>query len=207
MVTGDCVEGCTSPPVCPAYWNSPTQAQFHNGHSQCEGVWTFNIREGYFQETNLNGLKVSYGFNSPSPFPETKGATWKCIIYIDRKATAVQAEALEKVFRTCWGVMGEVVAVKKASIEFKKEFVDAGPAARHWVNISGIYRFAARPFRTADKKPRFVNSYWGGNINVGISEVNEFHDPDLPRGEWNVPGMSNSYFEFLVSANKLHWLP
>ena len=48
MVSGDCVEGCTSPPVCPAIWNSPLQAQFHQGRSECEGVWTFNIRQGYY---------------------------------------------------------------------------------------------------------------------------------------------------------------
>jgi hypothetical protein len=204
---GDCVEGCTSPPACPAYWNSPTQAQFHGGTSQCEGVWTFNIKEGKYGNMPLAGFKVSFGFNSPSPFPGAKGTTWKAIIYIDQKANAREAEALEKVFRTCWSAMGEVLMVKRANIEFQKELVDDGPAAKHFVKIDNFYNFAARPFRTADKKPRYVNSFFGGHINIGTSEINQFEDADLPRGKWNAPGMSNSYFEFVVSAEKPHWLP
>jgi len=207
MVSGDCVEGCTSPPVCPAYWNSPLQAQVHDGQSQCEGVWTFNIKEGYYGDINLNSLLVSYAFNTPSPFPELREAPWRSIIYIDQKANAQQAEALEKIYRICWKMMGDVIMVKRAKIEFKKELVDSGPAAKYWVRIEGIYNFVARPFRTADKKPRYVNSYWGGHVNIGISKVNEFNDPDLPRGKWNIPGMSITYYDFVLNPDKHHWLP
>ena len=209
MVSGDCVEGCTSPAVCPAYWNSPIQAQVHEGQSQCEGVWTFNIKEGYYEDINLNGLMVSYAFNSPLPFPGPRGAPspWKSVIYIDQKANTQQAEALEKIYRTCWQVMGDVIMVKRAGIEFKKEFVDGGPAAKYEVRIDGLYNFAARPFRTVDSKLRYVNSYWGGHINIGISEVNEFNDPDLPRGTWNAPGMSITYYDFVLNPDKHAWLP
>lgn len=206
-VSGYCVEGCTSPPVCPGYWNSPMQAQIHNGRSQCEGVWTFNIKEGYYGYVNLSNLLVSYGFNSPSPFPALREAPWKSIIYLDDKADIQQAEALEEVFRTCWKVMGDVITVKRAKIESKREFVDGGPATKHRVRIEGLYSFAARPFRTDDKKPRYINSYWGGHINIGVSEVNEFYDPDLPRGKWNAPGMSVTYYDFLLNPDKHHWLP
>lgn len=207
MVRGDCVEGCTSPPVCPGYWNSPMHAQFHNGHSQCEGVWTFNIIEGYYGDTDLSGFLVSYAFDSPSPFPPKEKTPWISIIYIDKAARAPQADALEKVFRTCWKTMGDVIGVKRAGIEFKKELVEGGPAARHRVRIEGIYNFSARPFRTIDKRPRYVNSYQGGHIYIGISEENEFHDADLPRGNWNAPGMSNTYHEFIMNSDKHVWLP
>ncbi len=208
MVSGDCAEGCTSPPVCPLYWNSPAQAQVHDGQSQCEGVWTFNIKEGYYGDINLGGLVVFCAFNSPSPFPAPKGTTWKSIIYIDERANARQAEALEKIYRACWGQMpGEVIAVKRAKIEFKKELIDGGSAARHTVRSEGRYNFVAKPFRTVDNKPRYINSRWDGRINVGVSEVNEFNDSDLPRGKWNAPGMSNSYFDFVLNPEKLHWLP
>ena len=207
MASGDCVEGCTSPPVCPGYWNSPMQAQMHGGHSHCEGVWTFNIGEGYYGDVNLNGLTVSYGFNSPSPFPAEKEDNWKSIIYIDQKADAQQAEALEKIYRLCWKVLGDVITTKRAKIEFKKEFVNGGPAAKYLVRIEGLYDFVGRPFRTADKKPRYVNSYWGGHVNTGISEVNEFSDPDLPRGKWNAPRMSVTYYDFVLNPDKHHWLP
>ena len=207
MVSGDCVEGCTSPAACPLYWNSPTQAQLHGGQSQCEGVWTFNIKEGYYGDIDLGGLMAAYAFNSPSPFPEMKDAPWKGIIYIDEKANAQQAEALEKIYRVCWKVMGDVVTVKKAKMEFKKELVDGGPTARYWVKIDGIYNFEARPFRTVDKKPRYINTYWGGHVNLGVSNVNEFNDAGLPRGKWNAPGMGITYYDFVLTPDKHHWLP
>jgi len=207
MVSGDCVEGCTSPPVCPAYWNSPLQAQCHEGQSQCEGVWTFSITEGHYYDIDLGGLLVAYGFNSPSPFPEMSESPWRCILYIDKSADAQQATALEEVFRTCWTVLGEVTAVKRAGISFNKELLDHGLAARHTVSIDGVYEFVARPFRTADGKPRYINSLWGGHVNIGVSEVNRFHDPDLPRGEWNAPRMSTTYYQFVLHPDKHHWLP
>lgn len=207
MVSGDCVEGCTSPPVCPGYWNSPMQAQLHDGQSQCEGVWTFNIKEGYYGNINLSGLMVTCAFNLPSPFPAPKGTPWKSIIYIDEKANAQQVEALEKIYRICWKDMGDVITVKRVKIEFKKEFVDGGPAAKYTVRIEGIYNFETRPFTTFDKKPRCINSYFGGLINVGASLANEFNDPDLPRGKWNAPGMSITYFDFVLNPDRHHWLP
>ena len=207
MVSGDCVEGCTSPPVCPAIWNSPLQEQFHQGRSECEGVWTFNIRQGYHGNIDLSGLVVLYAFNMPSPFPPPEPSPWKCIIFIDEKANTQQAAALENIFRTCWSEMGDVITVKRAKIEFNKEFIDDSPAARHKVRSEGLYNFAARPFKTQDGKPRYVNSRFGGHINVGVSQLNEFNDPDLPRGIWNAPGMSVTYYDFILTPKKLNWFP
>ena len=127
------------------------------------------------------------------------------IIYIDQKANTQQAAALENIYRTCWQIMGDVITVKRSDIEFKKEAVDG--AAKYWGKIGEVYNFVARPFRTADKKPRYVNSYWGGHVNVGVSEVNEFNDPDLPRGKWNAPVMSITYYDFILTPDKHHWLP
>ena len=207
MAKGDCVEGCTSPPVCPAMWNSPLQAQFHNGRSECEGVWSFNIKEGYYGDIDLSGLKVMYGFNSPSPFPPKKPEPWVCIIYIDQDADDRQAQVLEKIFRECWKHMGEVLGVKRAKIEFKKELINGGPLASHEVISEGLYHLIARPFKTLDGKPRYINSLYGGHINIGVSKVNKFNDPDLPRGSWDVSGMSTTYYEFIVHPKKLYWFP
>ncbi len=168
MARGDCVEGCTSPPVCPAMWNSPVQVQFHNGKSECEGVWSFNIREGYYKDINLNGLKVMYGFNSPSPFPPKRPEPWTCIIYIDTEANDEQAKALEEIYRECWKHMGEVLKVKRAKIDFKKELIDGGPLARHIVTSEGLYHLEARLFKTKDSKPRYINSLYGGHINMYV---------------------------------------
>ena len=166
-------------------------------------------KEGYYEDINLSDLLVSYAFNSSSPFPGPRGkpSPWKSVIYIDQKANAHQTEALEKIYRICWQVMDDVIMVKRTGIEFKKELVDGGPAAKYEVSIDGVYNFAARPFRTADKKLKYINSYWGGHINIGISEVNEFNDPDLLRGKWNVPEMSVTYYDFVLNPDKHRWLP
>jgi hypothetical protein len=118
-----------------------------------------------------------------------------------------QAEALEDIFRTCWKVMGEVITVRRANIKWSQEPVEGGTALRHTVVIDGIYDFVGRPFRTTDNGPRYVNSVWGGHINIGISEKNEFSDSDLPRGGWNTPGMSVTYYRFELNPDKRHWLP
>ncbi len=207
MVKGDCVEGCTSPPVCPAMWNSPLQAQLHEGRSECEGVWTFNIREGYYKETDLSGLCVMYAFNSPSPFPPKEPKPWLCIIYIDERADDDQAKALEKIYRMAWKHMGEVLKVKRAKISFKKEVVNEKGLARHTVISEGLYHLVASPFKTKDGSPRYINSLYGGHINIGISKVNKFNDPDLPRGNWDKPGMSSTYYEFIMHPEKLYWFP
>lgn len=207
MVSGDQVEGCTSPPVCPAIWNSPLQAQYHQGRSECEGVFTFNIRQGHYGDTDLSGLVVQYAFNSPSPFPPSEPTPWVAIITIDEKANAEQAAALENIFRLCWNQLGNVIGVKKAKIEFSKELIESGPAAKHTVVSEGRHHLETKPFMMRDKKPRYVNSPLGGHINVGVSRVNEFNDPDLPRGQWNAPGMSVTYYDFYLNPNKLHWFP
>jgi hypothetical protein len=206
-VSGDLVEGCNSPPVCPAYWNSPLQAQFHGGRSECEGVWTFNVREGYLGDTDLSGSLVSFAFNTPSPFPpQEKSTPWRCIMFIDEKASPEQAEALEKIYRQCWEDIGDMIGVKRAKIEFQKELLDGGPVAKYTVHIAGIYDLVTRPFRTKDGGPMYINSRSGLIINVGRSEVNQFKDPDLPRGVWDNPGMSITYYDFTLNPKKRAWL-
>ena len=207
-IKGNGVEGCTSPPVCPIYWGSPVQSQFHGGQSQCEGVWTFNITEGHYAGVKLDNLVVSFAFCSPSPFPPSKMAPWRGIIYTDEKANNQQAEALENIYRLCIESRGqEVITVKRARITFKKELIDGGSAAKHSVLIEGIYNFLAVPLMALNNKPRYIASPQGGRLNIGISEVNEFHDPDLPRGKWNAPHMSSAYCDFTLNPNKQQWLP
>ena len=45
MLSGDCTEACTSPPVCPYYWGSSTPKDLHGGKNVCEGAFSFNIKK------------------------------------------------------------------------------------------------------------------------------------------------------------------
>jgi len=143
-ISGDCTEACTSPPVCPYYWGSSTPTDLHDGKNQCEGAFSFHIKEGYYDNVDLAGLNAGIGFNSPVG-GITAQVPWKSIIYIDAGADEKQAAALEDIFRTCWSAMGEVLKVKKAPISFTKEVVGDGdnPGYRHTVEYKGFYNMKA----------------------------------------------------------------
>lgn len=206
MVSGECVEGCTSPAVCPAYFGSPFPKDLHEGKSQCEGVWSFNITKGYHKDIDLGGSKVCYTFNSPSGFPDTPDP-WRCIIYIDDRASDAQAKALEAIYRECWNHMGEVIDVKRGEISFTKEKAEGSEAANYEVEIKGVYHFKTVPMLSMiGNQPRHIISTLGGIIYIGKSEINEFKDTDLPRN-WNKPGMSCTYHDFVLSPQMTHWQP
>jgi len=65
MISGDCTEACTSPPVCPYYWGSGTPKDLHGGINQCEGAFTFHIKKGNYGKIDLGNLNAGFGFNSP----------------------------------------------------------------------------------------------------------------------------------------------
>jgi hypothetical protein len=52
----------------------------------------------------------------------------------------------------------------------------------------------------------FINRRSGLVINVGQSVVNRFKDPDLPRGVWDKPGMSVTYYDFTLNPKKHAWM-
>jgi hypothetical protein len=207
-VAGDCTEACTSPPVCPYYWGSSTPKDLHDGLNQCEGAFTFHIREGYYGDVRLDGLNVGFGFNSPVGGTAVRDP-WKSVLYIDSRADDRQAEALEKIFKTCWASMGEVLKVKHAPVSFLKEAVGEGaePGYRHQITWGKAYSLKAEPIMTMNGQPRYISGMMGGKIYVGKSTENKFSDPDLPRGKWDRPEMSNTYYEFSLNPSKTDWMP
>jgi len=207
-VSGDCTEACTSPPVCPYYWGSSTPTDLHDGINQCEGAFTFHIKEGHYGDVSLDGLNAGFGFNSPVGGTAVRDP-WKSILYIDSRADKKQAEALEKIFKTCWGNMGEVLKVKKAPITFVKEPVGEGAERgyRHRVAWGDVYSMKAEPIMTMNGLPRYISGMMGGKIFVGKSTENSFNDADLPRGKWDRPEMSNTYYEFSLNPSQLQWVP
>ena len=184
IVSGNCTEACTSPPVCPYYWGSSTLKDLHDGKNQCEGAFTFHIKEGHCGDVDLSGLNVGFGFNSPIGGSAVRDP-WKTILYIDSQADAKQAEALDKIFRTCWSTMGDVLKVKRLPISFVKEPVGnaSEPGYRHQVSWGTTYSLKAEPLMTRNGLPRFISGMMNCIIYVGKSTENRFVDHDLPRGK------------------------
>jgi len=207
-LTGDCAEACTSPPVCPYYWGSSAPTDIHDGKDQCEGVFTFKIRDGHHEEVNLGGLNVGFGFNTAIGGPASK-EPWKTILYIDERADDAQAKSIEEIFSKCWSLAGQVLKVKPAHITFVKEPVGSSspPAFRHMIEYRGFYVLKAEPIVTSNGAPRYISGVSNGIIYIGRSIENRFCDDDLPRGSWDRPGMSNTYFEFSIDSQHLKWVP
>ena len=208
MISGDCTEACTSPPVCPYYWGSSTPKDLHNGKNQCEGAFTFHIKEGHYGDVKLGGLNAGFCFNSPVG-GITAREPWKSILYIDSRADAEQAAALEKIFTTCWSTMGEILKVKRAPISFVKEPVGNAPEPgyKHRVTWGNVYSMKAEPLMTMNGLPRYISGMMNGIVYVGKSTENKLNEPDLPRGKWDSPDMSNTYYQFSLNPDKLQWMP
>jgi hypothetical protein len=208
MVSGDCTEACTSPPVCPYYWGSSAPTDLHDGVDRCEGAFTFHIKEGYYNDIDLGGLNAGFCFNSPVGGTAARDP-WKSVLYIDSKADEKQAAALEEIFTKCWANMGQVLKVKRAPMTFTQEAVGSAspPGYKHAIEWQGVYSMKAEPIMTMNGLPRYISGMMGGAIYVGRSTENKLNDPDLERGSWDSPGMSNTYYEFMLNPEKLDWMP
>lgn len=197
-LTGDWVEACGSPPICPAYFLSP----FPRGC--CEGVMTINIAEGKYGNIDISGTIVSIGFVTPEGKTIMEGmGGWKGILYIDQNANEEQANALEKIFTKVWTGFGELLAIKRAEIKFTKKILRKGPAAKFNIEIPGIFLLKTKPLVDMTGKPtKVANSpIIDGTIYVGVSKINEFKDTLLPR-TWKYENMSNTYFNIKVDSKE-----
>jgi len=207
-LVGDCVEACTSPTVCPYYFGSSAPTALHDGKDQCEGAFTFTIKKGNSGEIDLSGLMAGYGFNTGVGGPGS-GDPWNTLLFIDDKANEPQSIALEEIFRTCWALAGKVLKVKRATFRFQKEKVGPNENAgfRHSIQWNDVYNLRTEPLLARDGSARYITGQTNGIIYIGRSIENTFNDSDLPRGNWNSPGMSNTYFEFAINPQELDWVP
>lgn len=207
-VSGDCTEACTSPTVCPYYWGSSTPKDLHEGVNRCEGAFSFHIAQGHYGKVDLAGLNAGFAFNTPVGGTAVRD-TWPAILYIDSRADSRQAEALEKIFTECWSLMGKVLKVKRAPMSFVKEPVGKAdpPGYKHTVTWGDAYSLKAEPIMAMNGQPRYISGMMNGPIYVGRSTENRFDDPDLPRGRWDRPGMSNTYYPFSLDPSHLQWVP
>ena len=209
MVRGEACDACNSPPVCPYWWGSPVQAQLHGGKDHGEGAFTFNIREGYYCDTDLSGLLVGYGMNTAEGGTASKDP-WNAILYIDDRADDKQAKALEDIFGVkCHGPF-KILKIKRAKMTFIKQAVGPmdSPCYQHTVKWEGIYHLETEPLRAMNGEQRTISGMAdNGLVYVSKSVVNKYNDPDLPRSSWDAPGNSSGSFEFNCNPSKLHFGP
>jgi hypothetical protein len=209
MVRGEATDACNSPPMCPLWWGSPVQEQLHGGKNRGEGAFTFNIREGYYGNTDLSGLLVGYGMNTPEP-ANSPTDPWPAILYIDDRADDKQAKALEDIFSVkCHGPF-KVIKVKRAKMTFIKQAVGKmnNPGYRFTVDWEGIYHLETEPIMAMNGEPRTLSGMADNSlVYCNRSVVNKYNDPDLPRSSWDAPGNGSGAFDFSCSPSKPYFDP
>jgi hypothetical protein len=84
-ITGEAFGSCNCAWGCPCQFNAlPT-------HGRCEGLAAFEIHDGYFGDTRLDGVRYAAIYWWPGPIHEANGTRQ---VIIDEAATTEQREAL-----------------------------------------------------------------------------------------------------------------
>jgi len=84
-ITGEEVTSCNCAWGCPCQFNAlPT-------HGNCEALMALQIREGYYGETRLDGVRLAQVFHWPGAIHEGNGTR---LLVVDERATPEQREAL-----------------------------------------------------------------------------------------------------------------
>ncbi len=113
-------ETCNCEAACPCNFLGPPT------DGKCTVLVGWHIGEGRFGETKLDGLNVAMVAHSPGHMLQTK---WKVALYLDERASKVQAEALAQIFsgkagglmEKLSGFIGEVAGVRSVPIAFQAE--------------------------------------------------------------------------------------
>jgi hypothetical protein len=118
-------------------------------HETCDGICVFEITEGAFGETRLDGLRLGMVVAWPGPIHEGKG---RGLIFVDERANEAQRAALAKIGRGEAGPGGgfaiyastydEPAAVAYGPIEFERE----GKRARF--RLGEVAEAEVEPFRS-----------------------------------------------------------
>ena len=97
---GTVLIACNCDYGCPCNFNAPPT------HGDCEGGWTWHVKEGSFGDTPLNGLAFSVLAKWPAAIHLGNG---EAIFYIDERAGARQRDAIATLLKGesggPWGIL------------------------------------------------------------------------------------------------------
>jgi hypothetical protein len=120
QVQGTYLESCSCEAICPCIVLGPPT------EGDCRALVAWQIDRGHDGGVPLDGLNMALLVHSPGKMHETK---WRAAVYVDRRATPEQRQALLRIFGGQAGghpaalaaQIGELVGVKDAAIAFRKE--------------------------------------------------------------------------------------
>ena len=117
---GSLLEVCTCKVICPCWVGEDPDG------GQCDGIVAYHVDRGTVDGVDVSGR--SFVLLAHIPGNVLKG-NWRAVVYVDDKATPQQEEALISAFTGKLGgpladlaqLVGEVVAVERAPIDFRVE--------------------------------------------------------------------------------------
>ena len=113
---GQYFESCNCDLVCPCIFLRPPTQGF------CNAMVGWQIEKGYMDDVDLSGLNVGLWLYAPGLMTE---GGWQVTLYIDERADAKQAEALQRIWggtvgghpAVIAGLVGEIKGVHSAKVD------------------------------------------------------------------------------------------
>ncbi len=143
QLEGDYFEACNCESTCPCIFLADPD------EGDCQLTLAWHVGRGHFGTTSLDGLTVAGIFHTPGNM--LSGPKWRAALYIDERADADQALALEQIFSGQAGrfwaniapLIGEQLGVRQVPMEFEAD----GRRRRLRFPVPWMYR--SRPRRAA----------------------------------------------------------
>jgi hypothetical protein len=147
-IQGEYMENCNCDLVCPCAFSSADPFTSTPTQGVCDVAFAFHLDRGNYGETTLDGLNAAVVAHTPGPMIN---GNWKVALYIDDRADADQAAAIQAIFSGANGgvmggfapLIGEVLGARSVPISFSVT------GKRRSVEIANVLRLVVRPLATA----------------------------------------------------------
>lgn len=181
MIKSSTYANCNCAINCGCQFNLPST----NGH--CRFVAGGVIDEGYFNDTDLSGLKWAFAIIWPGEIPDGNG---KEMVVIDERADNAQREALRKIVQgeagepgsNHFSVFASTCSEKLEPVYKAIEFDVDIPARRAHLKIPGLVETEGSPV---------MNDMTGDEFHIGLTRKAgsfEFTEAELGQGTSRVTG-------------------
>jgi hypothetical protein len=144
FLRGEYLENCNCRVSCPCTMNIQMRPSSDDG--SCHVTLGFDIREGRYGSTTLDGLGAVTVLNSP-PGQAMGDGNLTAALYLDERASAEQQEALRTIlsgeagglFGALAPLMGRMLGVRTARITFRTD------GQRRTVEVTGVTQATVEP--------------------------------------------------------------
>jgi hypothetical protein len=142
-VTGSYFEACNCLAICPCRRRGGQKSSGHSTYGVCDFALSWQVLQGSFGRLPLDGLNV---IMAGSYRDDEAGRPWRVCLYVDERAAPEQHLALAEIFsgraggstfRNYASVIGEIYAVRRASIELDHRRHHWSMRADNYVAVRG----------------------------------------------------------------------